>query len=326
MKCICCGRQIGLVRRLLRSRFCCAEHRKSWRTGSARALRDIEDVCGDEEWSSNSVWRSTRLTQDENKNSGRDQTMIVLGVLVAGFVMLAVVSGGVGGGGGGGKPGPSAVYTLKTPSPGFFSRAFSRIFQSRPTLALHTDFVRGTADWISSRGERPWSFNDGYVRPAGLRLWKDSTSLSDYEFDFVGQIQRHSMSWAFRAPDLHNYYASKLTISGPASQPTAGLVRFVVLAGRECERVELPIPMTLARGVDYHIHLTVRGTRFLTSVNGQLVSSWNDSRLHMGGVGFFSEDGDESAVKWATLSERDSALARIASYFSLIEFPMAPVR
>ena len=309
----------------MRSQFCCAEHKKSWRTGSARALRDIEDVCGDEEWSSNSVWRSTRLTQDENKHSGRDQTIVVLGVLAAGFVMLAVVTGGVGGGGGG-KAGPATVYALKTPRPGFFSRVFGRIFQGRPTLALHTDFYRGATDWISARGGRPWSFSDGYARPTGLRLWRNSTSLSDYEFDFVGQIQRHSMSWAFRAPDLRNYYASKLTIDGPPSQPNAGLVRFVVLAGRECERVELPIPITLARGIDYHIHLTVRGSRFLTSVNGQLVSSWTDSRLHMGGVGFFSEDGDEAAVKWATLTERDSALSRIASYFSLIEFPLAPAR
>jgi hypothetical protein len=56
-------------------------------------------------------------------------------------------------------------------------------------------------------------------------------------------------------------------------------------------------------------------------VNGQLVSSWTDNRLSRGGIGFFSEDGEASVLKWVSLSERDSFLARIASHFSLISFP-----
>jgi len=326
MKCISCGRKIGLPRRLVRSRFCCAEHRKAYQTGSARALRDIEDVCGDEEWASNALWRSTRLTEDDKKHPSRDEATVILGVLAAGFVLLALVGGtvGHGGGGGGGVAIPAPAYALNTPHPGVVSRFLGRVFQGRTTMALHTDFQHSLGDWVTAKDQRSWGFSDGYARPTGLRLWKESTALSDYEFEFVGQIQRRSMSWAFRAPDLHNYYASKLTIDGAGSQLSAGLVRFVVLGGRECERVELPIPIALSRGTDYHVHLTVRGTRFLTSVNGQLVSSWSDSRLNMGGVGFFSEDGDVAGVKWASLTERDSVLGRIASYFSLITFPVTP--
>lgn len=324
MNCLFCGRKIGPLRLLLLSRFCSAQHRNAHRAASARALRDMEDLCGDDEWSSNAVWRSTRITRDESKQSGPDQTMIILGLLAAAFVALALLSGGPGGSSGGGRIGPSAIYALHTPRPSLLSRMLGRAFQGGAATELHTDFHHSLGDWVSTHGERPWSFSDGYVKPTGLRLWKESTSLSDYEFDFVGQIQRHSMSWAFRAPDVQNYYASKLTV-GPGSQAMAGLVRFVVLDGRECERVELPIPISLSRGTDYHIHLTVRGSRFLTSVNGQLVSSWTDSRLHMGGVGFFSEDGDMAAVKWATLTDRDSVLGRIASYFSIITFPVAPL-
>jgi hypothetical protein len=328
MKCISCGRKIGLLRRLVRSRFCCSEHRKAHGIASARTLRDIEDLNGDDEWESNALWRSSRLTEDEKK-PGRDEATVILGVLAGGFVVLALVGGtmghgGGGGGGGGGVSIPAPAYTLSTPRPGFLSRLLGPIFQGRTTMALHTNFQHSLSDWVAAKDQRAWSFGDGYARPTGLRLWKESTALSDYEFEFVGQIQRRGMSWAFRAPDLHNYYASKLTIDGAGSQLNAGLVRFVVLGGRECERVELPIPITLSRGVDYHVHLTVRGTRFLTSVNGQLVSSWSDSRLNMGGVGFFSEDGDMAAVKWASLTERDSMLGRLASYFSLISFPVTP--
>jgi hypothetical protein len=162
------------------------------------------------------------------------------------------------------------------------------------------------------------------VRPGGLRIWKPSASLSNYEFEFMGQIDRKSMDWAFRAADVRNYYATKLTIARPGPLPNAGLVRFVVLDGRERERVELPLPLTLQKGVSYRIHLSVHENRFLTSVNGQLVSSWTDTRISRGGVGFFTEDGDSASVKWASLSERDSVLGRILSHFSLITLPTYP--
>jgi hypothetical protein len=158
-----------------------------------------------------------------------------------------------------------------------------------------------------------------------LRLWKPSASLSNYELEFLGQIDHKSMDWAFRAADLRNYYGAKLVMTRPGPLPNAGLVRFVVLDGRERERVELPLPLTLERGVDYKVRVSVRGSRFLTSVNGQLISSWMDGRISRGGVGFFSEDGESSVLKWVSVSERDSFIARIASHFSLITFPTAAV-
>jgi len=72
------------------------------------------------------------------------------------------------------------------------------------------------------------------------------------------------------------------------------------------------------------VHVSIRGNHFLTSVNGQLVSSWTDNLLSRGGVGFFSDNGESSVLKWVSVSERDSVLARIASHFSLITFPTAP--
>src|SRR5260370_30001549 len=132
----------------------------------------------------------------------------------------------------------------------------------------------------------------------------------------MGQIDHKSIDWAFRASDVRNYYASKLIITKPGPLPNAGLVRFIVLDGRERERVELPLPLTLERGVDYRVRVSVRGSRFLTSVNGQLVSSWTDNRLSHGGVGFFSADGESSLLKSLILSTRSSFLGRILFHFS----------
>jgi hypothetical protein len=169
-----------------------------------------------------------------------------------------------------------------------------------------------------------WSRHGDYVVPGKLRIYQPSTRLSNYEMEFLGQIERKGMSWAFRAPDLRNYYGAKLLISRPGPLPNANLVRFVVLNGHETERLELPLPLSLDRETDYRIHVSVRGDRFLTSVNGQLVSSWMDGRLSAGGVGFFSEPGEQSAIRWVSVSERDSLLGRFLSYFSIITFPSVP--
>jgi hypothetical protein len=190
---------------------------------------------------------------------------------------------------------------------------------------LHEDFHSGFSNWESLKSVgSDWSTQDGQVRPASLQLWKPSTSLSNYELEFMGQINHKSMDWAFRAADLHNYYATKLVITHPGPLPNAGLVRFIVLDGRERERVELPLPLTLDPGVDYRVRVSVRDNRFLTSVNGQLISSWMDNRISRGGVGFFSDNGESSALKWVSVSERDSFLARVASHFSLITVPTVP--
>ena len=94
-----------------------------------------------------------------------------------------------------------------------------------------------------------------------------------------------------------------------------------MLDGREQERTQLPLPMTLQRGDALRVHLSVQGSRFVTSVNRQTVSSWSDSRLPRGGVGFFSEDGEVSTVRWVSLAERDSMLGRLLANFSLIQLP-----
>jgi len=212
------------------------------------------------------------------------------------------------------------------PNPGGFGQLIGNLIQSKASGTLHDDFHTGLGGWEGLRSiSSDWSQDPGVVRPTSLRLWKPSTSLSNYELEFLGQIDHKSMDWAFRAADLHNYYATKLVMTRPGPLPNAGLVRFVVLDGRERERVELPLPLTLERGVDYKVRVSVRGNRFLTSVNGQLISSWMDSRISRGGVGFFSEDGESSVLKWVSVSERDSFLARIASHFSLITVPTAAV-
>jgi hypothetical protein len=319
MFCLYCRKKIGALRRLNDSQFCCADHRKKLASKSARAIREAEDLYGFDE---TTAWRNIVQTKPEEKAGRRTGLATTLfAALAVVFVMLALSDLPTGG--------PrTAVSTLPEPNikgaKGGFGQTLSHMLSSK--AAMREDFHSGFGNWEGFKSlNSDWSNGEGQVRPSSLRLWKPSTSLSNYEMEFLGQIDHKSIDWAFRASDLHNYYATKLIITKPGPLPNAGLVRFIVLDGRERERVELPLPLTLERGVDYRVKVSVQGSRFLTSVNGQLISSWTDNRLSRGGVGFFSEDGESALLKWVSLSERDSFLGRIVSHFSLITFPTAAI-
>ena len=324
MVCAYCRRNIGLLRRLKDQQFCCDDHRAKLASRSARALREAEDLYGFED-TRLPTWRSITQVKPEDKTERRSgfAATAFAGVAVV-FLLLALSQLPSG------APGPRSISPMPDANlhsrPGGMGQMLTDLIQSKTSGTLREDFHTGFVDWegVKQTGA-DWSVSGGDVRPAALRVWKPSAGLSNYEMEFMGKIERKSVDWAFRAPDLHNYYATKLVITKPGPLPNAGLVRFIVLDGRERERVELPLPLTLERGVDYRVRVSVRGDHFLTSVNGQLVSSWTDNRLSRGGIGFFSEDGESAVLKWVSLSERDSFLARLASHFSLITFPTAAV-
>ena len=154
-----------------------------------------------------------------------------------------------------------------------------------------------------------------------LRIWNRSTSLQNYQMEFSGQIEKKSLSWAFRASDEKNYYATKLVMTKPGPLPNAGLLRYVVMNGREWDRVQLPLPLTLERGGSYRVRVSVQDDHFITYLNGQVISSWSDKRLLRGGVGFFDDSSDPQQVAWVSLSERDSIMGKVLAHFSLIMMP-----
>jgi len=327
MVCRYCKKKIGPLRKLRDPYFCCNDHRKKLTAKSARVVREAEELYGYDEYQL-PTWKAITQTKREDKqNRGGLSTMVFAAVAVV-FVMLAASQLSTSGG-------PSKPLVTVSPMPDAsphtsksgFGQMLANLVQHNGSGTLREDFRSGVANWegFKSAGT-DWISEGSMVRPTSLRVWKPSTSLSNYEFEFMGQIERKSMDWAFRAPDVHNYYATKLVITKPGPLPNAGLVRYIVLDGRERERVELPLPLTLERGVDYRVRVSVQGNRFLTSVNGQLISSWLDTRLSRGGVGFFSEDGESSLLKWVSVSERDSFIGRIVSHFSLISFPTAAIQ
>ncbi|MDR9900969.1 hypothetical protein G7B40_041945 [Aetokthonos hydrillicola Thurmond2011] len=326
MECLWCGKKLGFLRRILDKEFCSAEHRRL-ATITPEGVVFEQDATSD--YDTRELWT---VEKDKRKGPKKSSGVVVFVALGGAAVLMVALSDGSKSGAppqnGGGGSALSLPNMPGAPGAGQQSKATSAfslgsLFQSRGSVTLTHDFANGVGDWVSSTASaaKDWSIEPSGLRPGSLRIWKRSASLSNYDMEFVGQIEQKSMNWAFRATDSRNYYASKLTINRPANggAPNAGITRFAMLDGHEVDRVRLPLPISLERGRPYRIRLSVQGTRFITAVNGRTVSSWSDHRISKGGIGFFSEEGESATVRWVSLSERDSTLGRLLSHFAILQ-------
>jgi len=328
MLCFLCGKKIGVIRSLLDQQYCSKEHRKEARLASSQALRDEEEL---EPW-------SVAKRRDKKKGLARrtvttaSQTASVFAFLtVGGLLVAALLLPG---------PGPGPGFPPVSLDPGVKRGLIERVgdsvgelVRSSAPITLQHDFSKGLADWstVSVKGSsniddpRDWiGGSKSSAHTESLHLWKRSTSLQNYQMEFMGQMEHSSLSWAFRAADGQNYYATKLVMSKPGPVPNAALIHYAMVDGREVDKVKLPLSLTLERGVNYDVRVTVQDDRFVTYLNSQKISSWSDTRLHRGGVGFFEDAQDPQKVAWVSLSERDSFLGRVLAHFSLIMMPGAP--
>lgn len=200
-------------------------------------------------------------------------------------------------------PTKELTYTLTTNPVADRIRA---LIPDSPKINLRHDFRMGVGDWIGSNSAQ---MAGASLRTDNLRLWKPTLRLADYQMEFQAAIEQKAVGWAFRATDVQSYYATKIIAGNDSSR--AEIERFVMLGGREMDRVRLPIPVTVRPDTLYRIRMRVKGDQFTTSVDGQVVDSWRDRRLRRGGVGFFSERGEMASVRWVSLSEADSFLSRL---------------
>lgn len=318
MLCFLCGKDIGWLRSMVDQQYCSAEHRREARLASARVLREEED---EELWS---VARNRRRQLSRSgvySNQASAVAFVTLAALLVAMVMLP-----------GGKSSGTAFPPTAGPvaERGLLSRSSDTIgafVRNRAPITLHHDFRSGLNEWVTvalngAKVDDPHDWKTpSVVEPGSLRLWSRSLPLQNYQMEFQGQIERRSLSWAFRASNPANYYAAKIQITRPGPQPNADLVHYVMLNGHEWDRVQLPLPITLERGSDYRVRVSVQEDRFVTYLNGQVISSWSDSRLSRGGVGFFADQDDQQQVAWVSISERDSFMGRMLAHFGLFVLP-----
>ena len=211
-------------------------------------------------------------------------------------------------------PATPAVPTLPASGGSLLQRA-QRMLAQRAAVQLMDDFRGGMGEWSGRPGwAHSWSYDRaGFVRIGNLALYSPSVPLTDYHMEFLAQIESRSLGWVYRAQDLDNYYATKIVISSRGPQTVGTIVRYAVIHGREVSRAELPLPLNIQKDTVYKVQMDVQGDGFTTSVQGQVVDFWSDTRLARGGIGFFSGKGEQTRLRWVELTHQADTLGKLCA-------------
>lgn len=317
MRCLHCGKRIGLLRSFQDRQFCTDDHRlRAKRMYSARMSRG-SSVDYEDGW----VVASTEIEAGEKKTQasfGVGSGVLLVVITLALTLLLPHADQTMG----------KSPISYLPPTAGLGDR-LTRALPFKGSIRLREEFQMDLRDWQSANpsldagasSANDWVVKAGAIYPAGLKLWKPTLTLSDYQMKFQTRIENKAVGWAFRAQDDGNYYGTKLIVSRNKDSLRAEIARWVMDGGHTVNKVQLPIPINIQTAKSYDVQVTVYGDKFTTLVNGQLVDAWNDRRLKRGGVGFFSEDGERAALDWVSITERDSLLGGFLN-FGLIVPPL----
>lgn len=196
--------------------------------------------------------------------------------------------------------------------------SFRQSVFDRAAVALDEDFRSGLDDW-ASRGDATatWSFDEtGFVRPGPLALYRPSMGLNDYEFQFLGLIDKKALSWVVRAADFDNYYVVKIEILKPGPVPTVGITRYAVVNGKADARADVVAPIDARNDMLYRVRMDVHGDEFALMIQDQMVDAWSEPRLSHGGIGFFTAQGEESRLRWVQVTHQYDMLGRLCAYLA----------
>jgi hypothetical protein len=225
---------------------------------------------------------------------------------------------------------PAAGNVVKGMQGSSFERDFhERLMVVRQTVAeragveLNEDFRSGLDDW-QTRGDlsTAWSFDrNGFVKPGALALYRPSMGLKDYEMEFLGLIDKKALSWVVRAADFENYYVVKLVVLKPGPMPTLGITRYAVIHGKPENRVDTVAAINSRTDTLYRVNLDVHDDTYLLTLQGQVVDNWTEPRLKSGGIGFFSQQGEESRLRWVQVTHQYDMLGRLCAYLAPYNIP-----
>jgi hypothetical protein len=318
MRCQRCGKPISPLRQLADREFCSDEHRSRGALASASAIRDLEFESD--------PWFQENREQEKVKPKSSNASLGV--VLFVGLMLIFAARSYLPGDTAAGGPAPiaSAQPKMTTGHPidreqGGIGAWLENVIPGQKGIQRTEEFKSGFTDWVSASAATgsSWTLRDGAVHPATLKLWKPTLGTSNYDVEFEGQIEKRAVSWAFRALDAKNYYATKIVLNRPGEASGASIVRYMVENAKLSKPTTLPLPIVLSKDDSYLISFSAQGNRFSTYIDGHLIDEWRDGRFRAGGVGFFGEDGESAAVRWVKFKEHKGFLSRV--FATIFFFP-----
>jgi hypothetical protein len=158
--------------------------------------------------------------------------------------------------------------------------------------------VMGGGGWTTT-----WGADAPHNKGKQIAIYRPSMAMTDYRFEFRGQIERKALGWIFRAADPRNYYVMKLEAIKPGANPIVALVKYAVINGKETTRTQVLLPLeNLALDTIYQVRFEARGDKFTTYVQNKLVDYWTDDRVKVGGTGFYNDNGERGQIKSSQVS------------------------
>lgn len=153
-------------------------------------------------------------------------------------------------------------------------------------------------------GEGGWSleWNDG-ENGRQVEVFRPSLTMSDYRFEFQGQIEAKALGWMFRAVNPRNYYAIKLELIDVNGNPKAALTKVAFINGEETQKTQTILRTRVRAGMVFKVRTDVFGSAFRTYIQDEMVDTWIDDRLKMGGVGLLKEKDELADVRLIQLHE-----------------------
>ncbi len=209
---------------------------------------------------------------------------------------------------------PTPMEPSKKVDEGSWSQFKQRIAY-RSAIAHEEDFRSGLSQWEGRAGwAGTWSYDrNGLLRAGQLALFSPSLELTDYHLEVTGSLDRRSFAWVFRAVDMNNYYGGRLVETRPGPLPTVTLERFIVAGGKKIKSQFFPVPLSMRGESIFTVAVEVAGNSFTTSVQGQIVDSFNDDRWKSGGVGLFALKGEESRIFRISLTHNNDLFGRLCA-------------
>jgi hypothetical protein len=156
--------------------------------------------------------------------------------------------------------------------------------------------IVGGGGWTTT-----WGQDTPLNKGKQISLYRPSMAMSDYRFEFRGQIEKKALGWIFRAKDTKNYYVAKLEVIKPGLSPVVALVKYPVINGKEGTHTQVMLPMEVKADTVYKVRLDVRGNKFTTYVQDKLVDYWTDDQIKQGGTGFYGDKGELAQIKSSTV-------------------------
>jgi hypothetical protein len=141
------------------------------------------------------------------------------------------------------------------------------------------------------------------ARTGSLALFTPTIDQRDYDMEFLARIDNRSVTWVFRAANLNEYHLATITSTAAGGYEFG---RGTVIGGVSEITATTPIPILLNRKNAITIRLRAMGNEFSVSLDGQVIDTWTDSRLPVGGIGFVGAPDDRARIYWVRLSPAGS--------------------